>query len=77
MMTTLRALAKREPEELVVAVPTAPQSAIELVRPHADLIVCLNIRTGPFFAVADAYEVWYDLRDEDVLEILGGLRFSV
>lgn len=77
MMTTLRALAKREPKELVVAVPTAPQSAIELVRPHADLIVCLNVRTGPFFAVADAYEVWYDLEDEDVIEILRGLRFSV
>jgi predicted phosphoribosyltransferase len=76
MMTTLRALANREPKELVVAVPTAPRSAIELVRPHADLIVCLNIRTGPFFAVADAYEVWYDLRDEDVLELLKGLRFG-
>jgi predicted phosphoribosyltransferase len=76
MMTTLRALAKREPKELVAAVPTAPQSAIELVRPHTDLIVCLNVRTGPFFAVADAYEVWYDLRDEDVLDILRGLRFS-
>ncbi len=76
MMTTLRALANRESKELVVAVPTAPRSAIELVRPHADLVVCLNVRTGPFFAVADAYEVWYDLRDEDVLDILRGLRFS-
>ena len=77
MMTTLRALANKEPKELVAAVPTAPRSAIELVRPHANLVVCLNVRTGPFFAVADAYEVWYDLRDEDVLELLRGLRFSV
>jgi predicted phosphoribosyltransferase len=75
MMTTLRALLDREPKELVVAVPTAPQSAIELVRPHADLILCLNIRTGPFFAVADAYEVWYDLEDEDVVKLLEGCRY--
>jgi predicted phosphoribosyltransferase len=75
MMTTLRALSNKEPGELVVAVPTAPRSAIELVRPHADLILCLNIRTGPFFAVADAYEVWYDLEDEDVVELLEGCRY--
>jgi putative phosphoribosyl transferase len=74
MMTTLRALKKREPKELVVAVPTAPRSAIELVIPYADLILCLNIRTGPYFAVADAYEVWYDLEDEDVVELLEGYR---
>jgi predicted phosphoribosyltransferase len=75
MMTTLRSLANREQKELVVAVPTAPRSAIELVKPHADLILCLNIRTGPFFAVADAYEVWYDLEDEDVVKLLEGSRY--
>jgi predicted phosphoribosyltransferase len=75
MMTTLRALANREPRELVVAVPTAPWSAIELVKPHAELILCLNVRTGPYFAVADAYEVWYDLEDEDVVELLEGRRY--
>jgi predicted phosphoribosyltransferase len=75
MMTTLRSLANREQKELVVAVPTAPRSAIELVKPHADLILCLNIRTGPFFAVADAYEVWYDLEDEYVVKLLEGSRY--
>ena len=75
MMTTLRTLANKEPKELVVAVLTAPQSAIELVKPYADLILCLNVRTGPFFAVADAYEVWYDLEDEDVVELQEGRRY--
>jgi predicted phosphoribosyltransferase len=55
---------------VVVAVPTAPISAIELIRPHADKVVCLNIRYGPFFAVADAYKVWYDLEDGDVMDVL-------
>ncbi|MFQ6052701.1 MAG: phosphoribosyltransferase [Candidatus Bathyarchaeia archaeon] len=70
MLTTLRALKRRGARETRVAVPTAPERAIDLIRPHADGIVCLNIRSGPFFAVADAYRVWYDLEDEDVLEIL-------
>jgi len=29
-------------------------------------------RTGPVFAVADAYQLWYDLEDEEVISILQG-----
>jgi predicted phosphoribosyltransferase len=32
--------------------------------------VCLNIRVGPVFAVADAYQFWYDLTDEEVIRVL-------
>ena len=70
MLATVKSIKQREPEEIVVAVPTAPVSAIELLKPHADKIVCLNIRSGPMFAVADAYKVWYDLEDRDVMKIL-------
>jgi putative phosphoribosyl transferase len=35
-----------------------------------DELVCLNVRSGPMFAVADAYRNWYDLTDEDVIEFL-------
>jgi putative phosphoribosyl transferase len=55
---------------VVVAVPTAPVSAVELISSYVDKVVCLNIRSGPFFAVADAYKVWYDLTDNDVIDIL-------
>jgi len=70
MLATLKALDQRGVKEAVVAVPTAPESAIHLIRPNADRVICLNIRSGPFFAVADAYKVWYDLEDEDVMDIL-------
>ena len=50
--------------------PTASLGAIELLAPEVDEIVCLNIRSGPSFAVADAYENWYDLTDEEVTDIL-------
>lgn len=69
MLVTVKTI-KRKVEEVVVAVPTAPVSAIELIRPHVDRVVCLNMRSGPFFAVAEAYKVWYDLVNEDVIDIL-------
>jgi len=71
MLAAAKSVRKREPEKVVVAVPTASLRAIQLLRSEADEIVCLNIRSGPIFAVADAYKNWYDLSDEEVLEILG------
>lgn len=77
MLTTLRALKRKGVRGRVVAVPTAPDSAIKLIRPDADKIICLNIRSGPFFAVAHAYKVWYDLTDEDVVDILKNSNFHI
>ena len=48
MLTTVKAIERIGVKEIVVAVPTAPISAIKLIRAHADKIVCLNIRSGPF-----------------------------
>ena len=45
-------------------------SAIELLAPEVDEIVCPNIRSGESFSVAEAYENWYDLTDEEALELL-------
>jgi predicted phosphoribosyltransferase len=73
MLATAKSIEEREAKEIIIAVPTASLSAINLLKPHAGKIVCLNIRTGPVFAVADAYKQWYDLEDEDVMEILNNL----
>ncbi len=70
MLAAARSARKRTPERVIVAVPTASLGAVELLAPEADEIVCLNIRSGPSFAVADAYENWYDLTDEEVIRIL-------
>ena len=56
--------------ETVVAVPTAPQRSIDAISSEADKIYCANIRTRPFFAVAEAYRHWYDLDEEEVLALL-------
>ncbi|MBN1454697.1 MAG: phosphoribosyltransferase [Methanomicrobia archaeon] len=70
MLVALDSVQKQQPKELVVAVPTASLHAIKLVRATADNVVCLNIRTGRLFAVADAYSNWYDLENADVVKIL-------
>lgn len=59
--------------KIIVAVPTASARTVETLLPLVDELVCLNVRGGWSFAVADAYENWYDLEEEDVLEILDSL----
>jgi len=71
MLSAVKSIEKRRPKKIVVAVPTGSESAIRLLEPWVDEIVCLNVRTGPIFAVADAYEFWHDLTEEDAIKILG------
>ena len=70
MMTAARMVRRRSPAQIVVAVPTASWNTVELLADEVDMIVCPNIRTGSFFAVADAYRNWYDLSREEVLALL-------
>lgn len=74
MLAATDFIRRHRPEKVVVAVPTAPERTVELILPHVDELVCLNIRGGFVFAVADAYENWYDLEDDEVISILKGLR---
>ena len=70
MLAAVESIRTKQPEKIVVAVPTASAGAIELLASSVDELVCFNIRGGPIFAVADAYENWYDLSDDEVLELL-------
>ncbi len=70
MMAAVHSVRRREPSQVVVAVPTASASTIRLLAPEVDLIVCPNVRSGYSFAVADAYRNWYDLEREEVIGLL-------
>ena len=70
MLAAAESIRNQHPEKIVIAVPTASAGAIELLASSVDELVCPNIRGGPIFAVADAYENWYDLSDDEVLELL-------
>ena len=70
MLASVHMTKKAKARETVVAVPTAPQRSIDRILPEADEIYCANIRTTPFFAVAEAYRHWYDLSEKEVLDYL-------
>jgi len=70
MLAAINFVRQREAREVIVAVPTASRRTVASVLPMADVLVCPNIRGGPAFAVADAYQEWYDLNDEEVLSFL-------
>ncbi len=70
MLAAVKSVKKRDPEGIVIAVPTASLNAVKLLSEKVDELLCLNIRSGLIFAVADAYKKWHDLTDEEVISIL-------
>jgi predicted phosphoribosyltransferase len=70
MRTAIAALGKRGAKRIVAAVPTAHERSLDTLRKLADEVVCADIRGGMRFAVADAYEEWRDLSDDEVEAVL-------
>lgn len=66
MLAAVDAIRSEGPRRVHVAVPTGSQSAVHRVAATAGLVICLNIRSGSSYAVADAYREWHDLTDGEV-----------
>ena len=73
MLAAIQSIRASGSARIVVAVPTASASSAERVAGEVDQLVCLNIRSGPRFAVAEAYEHWYDLDDLEVMKELADI----
>ena len=73
MRAAVRFLKGKGAGSLIVAVPTALDRTAQALLPLVDLLVCPNLRGGMSFAVAEAYENWYDVDQKEVLELLAGL----
>jgi len=69
----VEALRKSGVEKVMLAVPTGHLDSVERLAREADFIYCANIRSGWRFAVADAYECWTDVAEEELLEVMAGL----
>lgn len=65
----LRALRRRAPSEIILAVPVAPADAIDELKPLVDRLVCLET-PAPFWAVGAAYRVFDQVSDDTVAQIL-------
>lgn len=66
-VTACRALGAKS---IVAATPTAHDAAIERVLAEVSYVACPNVRSGPSFAVADAYDVWRDVPEVEAELIL-------
>ena len=62
-------------KKIIAVVPTASRKTVEFILPQVDELVCLNVRAGFFFAVADAYRNWYDLEDDEVISLINRKPF--
>ena len=70
MLAAIRSVKEKNAGKVVVAVPTGSSRTVQMLLPKVDDLVCLNVRTGYSFAVADAYRLWHDLTDDEVLSFL-------
>ncbi len=59
--------------KIIIAVPVAGASAIAKFSPMVDELVVLESPYN-FHAVAQVYEDWYDVSDEEVLDILSKIK---
>jgi predicted phosphoribosyltransferase len=73
MRVAVRFLKGKGAGQLLVAVPTALDRTARTLLPQVDLLLCPNIRGGFSFAVAEAYENWYDVDEQEVAELMAGL----
>ena len=69
MLVAIEALRKIGAKAIYVAVPTAPWSALQRMAHEVEAVYCANIRSGLSFAVADVYESWTEVAEEEAVAI--------
>jgi putative phosphoribosyl transferase len=74
MLAAVESVKQFEPDSIRVAIPTAHYESIKRVEPLVDEIICPRVEHGFSFAVANAYEMWYDVPDEEVISILQNMN---
>lgn len=74
MRAAVQFLKRQGAGRIIAAVPTGSRRTVQDLLPIVDELLCLNVRSGWSFAVAEAYQTWYDLEEEEVLEIMASLE---
>lgn len=65
----LKALKRRKPSKLVLAVPVAPPDAVAALRTHVDELICLH-QPEPFGAIGCFYRDFHQVPDDEVIRLL-------
>lgn len=74
MLVAVREALRRGARRVVVAVPTASAQAAELVAREVHRLYVANLRSGPTFAVAQAYTAWRDISPREAAALLRSWR---
>ena len=70
LRVAIKALRRNGATNLILAIPTAHSESVQMILEEIEAIYCPNLRSGLSFAVADAYEEWSDLDEQEVIRIL-------
>jgi predicted phosphoribosyltransferase len=76
MRVAVAAVGRHEPSRIVAAVPTGHTRTVSALAAEVDRLYCANIRGGLGFAVAEAYQSWYDEDEDTVARLLERLRVA-
>jgi len=66
----IKALRRAGTTKVFVAVPTAHSESAETIVEEVEAIYCPNLRRGLSFAVADAYQQWSDVDEQEAVRLL-------
>lgn len=69
----LKALRRKKPKSILLAVPVAPIEAVEALRGEVDAIVCLST-PAPFYGIGLYYADFHQVPDEEVIKTLEQAR---
>jgi putative phosphoribosyl transferase len=72
----LKALRRKNPKALILAVPVAPHDAIDALAKEVDEVVCLRT-PEPFFAIGLHYVDFQQVGDDEVVRLLAEQADSV
>ena len=68
MMAAIESVRRRQPKQVIAAVPAASATAVRQVEKIADRVVTVVTAFAPKFYVSDFYRYWNVLSDEEGLE---------
>jgi putative phosphoribosyl transferase len=73
MKVAIRALKRRSPRKIIIALPVAPPETVDELAQEADLTICLN-QPARFRALSYYYGSFPQLSDSEVLDMMASAR---
>ena len=70
VLAAIRFLNQKGVRKVLVAMPTATARAFEVLRIKGIEVRCLNVQSGPEFSVADAYQDYREIHEEEAAMIV-------